>query len=80
MTNDLERRLQEHRTGKRGFAAFYRMTKLVYFETFAGPNAALNRERKLKKWRRAKKIELVESVNPHWDELVVENEPGISRP
>ena len=45
MTNDLNRRLEEHRTGTKGFASAYNMTKLVYYETFEGPNAALERER-----------------------------------
>ncbi len=43
MTNDLSRRLEEHRTGTKGFASAYKMTKLVYYETFEGPNAALQR-------------------------------------
>ena len=45
MTNDRNRRLEEHRTGTKGFASAYKMTKLVYYETFEGPNAALQRER-----------------------------------
>ncbi len=80
MTNDLNRRIHEHRTSKKGFAAAYKMTTLVYFETFKGPNAALQRERILKKWRREKKIQLIESVNPMWDELVVTDENEISHP
>ena len=79
MTNDISRRLHEHRTSKKGFAASYRMTKLVYYETFEGPNAELERERILKKWRREKKIQLIESKNPMWDELVVEKQSEISR-
>ena len=80
MTNDLNRRLEEHRTGTKGFASAYKMTKLVYYETFEGPNAALQRERILKKWRREKKIQLIEGSNPEWDELVVEDQSGISQP
>ena len=80
MTNDLNRRLEEHRTGTKGFASAYKMTKLVYYETFEGPNAALQRERILKKWRREKKIQLIEGSNPEWDELVVEDQSGISHP
>ena len=80
MTNDLNRRLEEHRTGTQGFAASYKMTRLVYYETFDGPNAALQREKTLKKWRREKKIDLIESKNPMWDELVVEVATEISRP
>ncbi|MBC8376169.1 MAG: GIY-YIG nuclease family protein [FCB group bacterium] len=80
MTNDIARRLQEHRTSKKGFAASYKMTRLVYYEVFEGPNAAMERERILKKWRREKKIQLIESKNPMWEELVVEGNVGISHP
>ena len=80
MTNDLNRRLEEHRTETKGFASAYKMTKLVYYESFEGPNAALQRERILKKWRREKKIKLIEGSNPHWDELVVEDQSEISHP
>ena len=80
MTNDLSRRIEEHRTSKKGFAASYKMIKLVYYETFSDPNAALQRERELKKWRREKKIHLIESRNPMWEELVVVDHSGISRP
>jgi putative endonuclease len=80
MTNNLNRRLNEHKTAKRGFAASYRMTRLVYFETFSSPYQALTREYQIKKWRREKKIALIESINPEWEELVVEDETWISRP
>ena len=79
MTNDLNRRLEEHRTGKKGFAAAYKMTRLVYYETFPGPLKALGRESEIKKWRREKKIALIESVNPHWEELEIGGNSGISR-
>jgi len=80
MTSDLNRRLKEHREGTKGFASSYKMTKLVYYETFEGPNAALQRERVIKKWRREKKIQLIEGSNPQWEELVVEDQGGISHP
>ncbi|NQT64071.1 MAG: GIY-YIG nuclease family protein [Candidatus Marinimicrobia bacterium] len=80
MTNDMTRRLREHRTSKKGFAASYRITRLVYYEVFEGPNAALERERVIKKWRREKKIQLIESKNPMWEELVVADDGGISHP
>ncbi len=80
MTNDLNRRLEEHRTGTKGFASAYKMTKLVYNEAFEGPNAALQRERILKKWRREKKFQLIEGTNPEWDELLVADQSGISHP
>ena len=80
MTSDLNRRLGEHKIGKTGFAASYKMTKLVYYETFDGPLRAMNREKVLKRWRREKKIQLVESVNPQWDELLVKDNSEISHP
>ena len=80
MTNDFNCRIHEHQTSKSGFAASYKMTKLVYYETFEGPNAALQRESILKKWRREKKMQLIKTMNPMWDELVVEAETGISHP
>ncbi|MCF7807521.1 MAG: GIY-YIG nuclease family protein [Candidatus Marinimicrobia bacterium] len=80
MTNDLNRRLKEHRIGKKGFAAAYRMTQLVYFEIFPGPFQAMRRESEIKKWRREKKIALIESVNPHWEDLEIGDGSGISPP
>lgn len=80
MTNDLERRLEEHKTGKKGFASAYSMTQLVYYETFPSPQKALRRESEIKKWRREKKIALIESVNPNWEELEISDGSGISRP
>jgi len=80
MTNDINRRIHEHKTGKKGFAASYRMTRLVYYETFANPYQALTREYQIKRWRREKKINLIESMNPEWEELIVEDESKISRP
>jgi len=80
MTSDLNQRLEEHKTGTKGFASSYKMTKLVYYETFEGPLAAINREMVLKKWRREKKIQLIESSNPQWDELLVEEQSEISHP
>ena len=80
MTNDLDRRMGEHSTGKKGFAAAYRMTKLVYFETFPNRGQALLRESQIKRWRREKKISLIESVNPNWEELETGTGSGISRP
>ncbi|MCF7807519.1 MAG: GIY-YIG nuclease family protein [Candidatus Marinimicrobia bacterium] len=80
MTNDLDRRIEEHKTSKKGFAAAYKMTKLVYYETFPGPNEALSRESIIKKWRREKKIALIESVNPNWQALETDDGAGISPP
>lgn len=80
MTNDLDRRIGEHRTDRKGFAAAYKMTKLMYYETFPSPHKALQRESEIKKWRREKKIALIESMNPNWVELEIGADSGISRP
>jgi len=65
MTNDLERRLREHRSGRgSGFTARYRVTDLIYTETYPTPRDAIRREKQLKGWRRAKKLDLVRAINP----------------
>lgn len=70
MTNDLERRIYEHKNKLfEGFTAKYNLTKLVYVEATTDVNSAIAREKELKKWRREKKDALVESINPNWDDL-----------
>src|SRR5436190_12726281 len=70
VTNDLERRVLEHRLGKvPGFTSRYRITQVVYYEKFAQVVDAIAREKQLKGWTRAKKIALIETDNPHWDDL-----------
>jgi len=70
VTNNLERRLYEHRQKLiPGFTAKYHVTRLVYFEQSGAIRDAIAREKQLKGWRRAKKIALIESVNPSWREL-----------
>ena len=70
VTNNLERRLYEHRNGiNEGFSNKYNTHKLVYFETTSDVKAAITREKQLKKWSRAKKNELVSSKNPEWKDL-----------
>lgn len=72
VTNDLERRVYEHRRKLvPGFTAKYRTTQLVYFEVTQDVHAALAREKQIKGWLRAKKIALIESVNPKWEDLSV---------
>jgi putative endonuclease len=67
VTNDLGRRVNEHRTRDApGFTSTYNVDRLVWFEEFADPAAAISREKQLKSWRRAKKIKLIESMNPSW--------------
>ncbi len=70
VTNDLERRLAEHRSGAEGgFTSQYAVHRLLYFEHTTDVVSDLEREKQLKKWRRRKKVELIESVNPQWRDL-----------
>lgn len=70
MTNNLARRVGEHRQGlAEGFSKKYGVHRLVYDESCARPGDAVMREKQLKKWNRAWKIELIESVNPDWKDL-----------
>src|SRR4051812_29152173 len=70
VTNDLARRLAEHRAGKGSeFACKYRVFKLVHIESFERPIDAIAREKQLKKWNRDWKIRLIETDNPDWTDL-----------
>ena len=70
LTNDLQRRVYEHKMGiKKGFTFKYGVNRLVYFETFQNIEEAIDREKKLKKWNRGWKIELFEKENPGWQDL-----------
>jgi putative endonuclease len=69
-TDDLSRRMIEHKSGTfHGFAWEYGVDRLVWYETHETRDAAWLRERQMKKWRRAWKLELIERFNPHWDDL-----------
>ena len=70
VTSDLERRMWEHKE-KMGstFAARYNITHLVHFEQFADSRDAIEREKQLKRWRREKKITLIERENPEWRDI-----------
>ena len=73
VTNDLERRVGEHkRKAVPGFSARYNLTKLVYFEMFGDVRAAISREKELKGWVRRRKVALIESMNPQWNDLSAE--------
>ena len=69
VTNNLRRRVFEHSGLTKGFTARYNITRLVYYEIFPRPMAAIRREKRLKKLLRRQKIELIESVNPIWLDL-----------
>lgn len=71
VTSDLERRVGEHRLGLvNGFTKKYRLKRLIYCEQTDDVQAALGRERQIKKWRREKKIALVNTINPEWRDLL----------
>ena len=70
VTNDLMRRVYEHKEGlAEGFSMRHGVKRLVYFETHDSIEAAILQEKRLKRWRRDWKIELVERDNPHWVDL-----------
>ena len=70
VTNDLERRLFEHREKMvAGFTKRYNVTRLVYFEEYANIRDAIARERQIKGWRREKKVALIQATNPTWRDL-----------
>ena len=65
ITNDLERRVAQHREGPgKSFTARYRVRDVVYYETFGEPLMAIAREKEIKGWRRARKLALIRSTNP----------------
>ena len=70
ITNDLERRIAEHKSGKiEGFTKKHSVHLLVYSASFDNPNDAITSEKRLKRWRRAWKLKLIEEQNPRWRDL-----------
>jgi putative endonuclease len=77
VTNNLVRRIYEHRMGLvEGFTKHYGVHRLVYFEQYDSIEQAILREKRLKKWNRSWKIQLIEENNPNWDDLY----PRIAQP
>ena len=74
MTDDLPRRVNEHKTKffPNTFSARYDTNRLVYYEVFTDNQEAETREKELKGWVRAKKVTLIETVNPKWEDLSVQ--------
>ena len=73
VTNDLVRRVWEHREGfVKGFTSRYGLRMLVYFEHYDSPHAAIQREKNIKHWSRLWKLRLIESANPQWRDLYSE--------
>jgi putative endonuclease len=70
VTNDLERRVYEHKHKLiPGFTTKYNLSRLVYFEATEDIRAAIEREKQIKGWLRRKKLSLIASVNPKWEDL-----------
>ncbi|MGB6231210.1 MAG: GIY-YIG nuclease family protein [Litorimonas sp.] len=71
VTNDIHARLEEHREKRDSdsFTAKYDLTRLVYLETFDDVSDAIRREKRLKKYKRQWKINLIEAGNPNWDPI-----------
>jgi putative endonuclease len=73
ITNDLKRRVYEHKEKLvEGFTKKHNINKLVYYEIFEGVELAILREKQIKGGSRAKKIKLIENMNPHWRDLYEE--------
>ena len=77
VTNNLQRRLYEHKNGLvDGFTKKYRTHKLVYYEGYRNINDAIQREKRIKGFLRIRKNELVETMNPMWMDLSDKLFPG----
>ncbi len=73
VTSNLGARVYQHKEGVvAGFTKSYRVDRLVYFEETADVMAAIAREKQLKGWRREKKITLIETMNPEWNDLYLD--------
>ncbi|HIJ71212.1 MAG TPA: GIY-YIG nuclease family protein [Planctomycetes bacterium] len=70
MTNNIKKRAYQHKNHLiKGFTDKYKVTKLLYLETFREPSSAIEREKQIKAWRRAKKVALIDTKNPKWEDL-----------
>jgi putative endonuclease len=70
VTSNLEQRIWQHKNkAHKGFTANYNCNRLVWFEQYSNVGAAITREKELKGWRRARKIELIEATNASWSDV-----------
>jgi putative endonuclease len=73
VTSDLLKRIHQHKEGVvEGFTKSYRADRLVHFEETSDVHAAIAREKQLKGWRREKKVTLIETMNPKWNDLYLD--------
>ena len=70
VTSDLVKRVYQHREKlAKGFTQRYGVDRLIYYEAFGEVSAAIQREKQIKRWNRAWKVQLIEEKNPNWDDL-----------
>ena len=80
ITGKLPHRVWQHKSKLiPGFTNRYHLTRLIYYECFFYPDAAIAREKEIKAWRRSKKMKLIESMNPQWRDLA-ENWQDLYKP
>ena len=72
VTNNIERRVEEHKSGKSGFSSRYNLFDLMYYERIIGFRNAIDREKQLKRWHRQWKINLIKEMNPEMKDLAAE--------
>jgi putative endonuclease len=72
ITNDIIKRVWQHRNRPKGFTAQYAAFRLVYYETFTDVRAAIAREKQIKSWSRIKKDKLILAKNPTWHDLATD--------
>ncbi|HEY0701594.1 MAG TPA: GIY-YIG nuclease family protein [Candidatus Acidoferrales bacterium] len=73
MTNSVVRRIHQHKEKRTpGFTQKYNVTRLVHYESFEHVRTAITREKTIKRWRRGKKVALIEATNPKWNDLSAE--------
>ena len=76
VTSDLNKRVGEHKEGLiPGFSKRYKVNRLVYYESMGEVNDAIAREKQIKRWRREKKVKLIETMNSGWNDLAREIAP-----
>ena len=70
VTSNIKKRVYEHKEHLiPGFTDKYNIDRLLYFEVIGDPDSAINREKQIKRWKREKKVTLIDSLNPEWNDL-----------
>jgi putative endonuclease len=75
ITNNIFSRDNQHQSkiNRNSFTARYNVNRIVYYETYDDIKAAIGREKQIKSWPRRRKIELIESINPEWKDMIDES-------